>query len=153
MANNKRVHGWIKGIAITCLISLVTVGMIIWYIFSEKFTNTSERKADYTIDAVNLISRFEENNSSANKKYSEKIITVNGIISEPELADTVVNLKMTKSTTGSYLIFAFQKDYFKVLRKLREGDRVSIKGSCSGGAFSEILGAEFVTFKRCVINK
>jgi hypothetical protein len=33
------------------------------------------------------------------------------------------------------------------------GDKVSIKGSCSNGAFSTILETEYITFKRCAVNK
>ena len=38
-------------------------------------------------------------------------------------------------------------------KMLKEGDSVSIKGSCSGGKYSSILDTESITFKRCAINK
>ena len=39
------------------------------------------------------------------------------------------------------------------IQELKEGDPVSLKGSCSGGVLSEILGTESITFKRSSINK
>ena len=56
-------------------------------------------------------------------------------------------------STGSYVIFAFQSQHLAEAKSIKQGDDVSIKGSCSGGAYSEILEAEFITFKRCALNK
>ena len=89
----------------------------------------------------------------ANKKYAEKIITVNGRVTETESADTTINIKMIDSLTDAYIIFAFQEQHLKEAKQLKEGDSVSIKGSCSGGIYSNILETEFVTFKRCTVNK
>ena len=56
--------------------------------------------------------------------------------------------------TGSpILIFSFQQQNLADVKKLKKGDIVSIKGSCSGGIHSEILDIESITFKRCVLNK
>lgn len=124
-----------------------------WYIFNEKFTDTAERKASYTLNALDFIKEFEKNDSLANSKYIEKIIVVNGTVSEVETVDTSVNIKFIDSTTGSYIIFAFQEQHMKAAKQLKEGDLVAIKGSCSGGTYSEILEALFISFKRCAIEK
>ena len=81
------------------------------------------------------------------------MITVSGTVSEIEPADTTVNIKFIDTTSGSYAIFAFQEQHIAEAKTLKVGDSVSIKGSCSGGVFSEILGTEFITFKRCAIVK
>jgi Cu/Ag efflux protein CusF len=132
---------------------LLVIGLgAVWYIFTETFTDTSTEKAVYTINAYTLIKEFQIDLASSNKKYTEQIITVNGRISAIESADTTVNIKMSDSTTGSYAIFAFQaKDMAKV-KQLKEGDSVSIKGSCSGGSFSDILQMHFINLKRCSVN-
>ena len=54
--------------------------------------------------------------------------------------------------SGSYVIFAFQQQDKGLAEKIKVGEKVSIKGSCSGGAFSKILETEYITFKRCAIN-
>lgn len=125
----------------------------IWYIFNEKFTDTTEVKADATKKALELIHEFEKDNAAANKNYSEKIIVVNGMVSEVEGADTTVNIKMADTTSGSYIIFAFQQQHRNEAKAIKPGDSVSIKGSCSGGNYSKILETTYITFKRCVLNK
>ncbi len=150
---NKGSKSLIKKILIAGFILLIVGAVSIWYIFSLKFTDTSEQKSDYVVNAIDFIHEFEKSDSLANIKYSEKIITVNGTVSEVEAADTTLNLKMTDSISGSYIIFGFQKANLEEPKRVKAGDKLSIKGSCSGGAFSEILEVEYITFKRCVISK
>ncbi len=96
---------------------------------------------------------FQQNDSAANKKYTDKIITVSGTVSEIEAADTTLNIKFVDTATGSYAIFAFQQQHLAEAKTVKVGDSVSIKGSCSGSIYSEILQATAVTFKRSTLNK
>ena len=152
-ASKRKMNPWLKGVLIAGLLLLLIGGAAVWYIFNEKFTDTSERKAAFTVNAIDLIHEFQKSDSLANKKYAEQIITVNGRISELEAADTTINVKMVDTLTDAYIIFAFQQQHLKEAKQFKEGDSVSIKGSCSGGIYSEILETEFITFKRCAVNK
>ena len=125
---------------------------VLWYLFTEKVGDTSKEKAEYTMGAQDLIAEFKKNDSLANKKYAEKIIEVSGIVTAVEPADTTANLKMADST-GSSVIFAFQQQHLAEAKMVKVGERVSVKGSCSGGAYSEILETEYITFKRCALSK
>ena len=133
------------------LILLLTVVGVISYIFTEKFEDTAERKADYTVNAIDFMKEFQQNDSLANKRYTEKIISIKGIVSEVETADTTVNIKMSDTATGDYIIFAFQQEHLTEAKKLRKGELVSIKGSCSGGIYSEILETRYISFKRAAL--
>ena len=150
MSNNRKK---LKSIILAVIIVAFAFAVGIWYVFTQKFTDTEKEKADYTINAFDLIKEFKNNDSLANKKYAEKIITVTGLVTEVEAADTTVNIKMADTTSGSYAIFAFQQQNLTEAKAIKEGDKVSIKGSCSGGAYSQILETEFITFKRCALTK
>lgn len=143
----------IKKIFIAIVIFSTFIAIAIWFLFAQKFEDTKREKSVYTTNALDLIKEFRQNDSIANKKYAEKIMTVIGIVTEVESADTTVNIKMGDTTNGSYVIFAFQQQNVNDSRTIKEGDNVSIKGSCSGGAYSKILETEFITFKRCALNK
>ena len=145
----KPVH---KRIITGSLILLLAVAGVVWYFFTEKFTDTAERKADYAVNAVDIIKEFQQNDSLANKKYTEKIISVRGIVSGIEAADTTVNIKMSDTATGDYIIFAFQQQHLSDAKKLKEGELVSIKGSCSGGIYSQILETRYISFKRAALD-
>ena len=147
---NKRP--WLKKLLIITFALLLAGGIGIYLIFTEKFEDIGKQNAAFTITADELIKEFQLNDSAANKKYTEKIILVNGKIAETEAADSTINIKMIDTLTGSYIIFAFQEQHVKEAKQLKEGDIVSIKGSCSGGSYSKILETEYITFKRCAIN-
>ena len=149
----KKINRPYKKWLLAGLIVLLAGAAVAWYIFTEKFTDTNKVKADYTVNAEDLINEFRPNLKQANAKYSEKIIIVNGIVSAVEMADTTANIKMTDSLNGSYIIFAFQEQHLNEARLMKPGDPVSIKGSCSGGVHSEILETDYISFKRCAVNK
>lgn len=149
----KNKRPWLKRLLLAGLVLLLGGSAAVWYIFNEKFTDTKERKADFTVNAMDFLSEFQKADSTANKKYAEKIIIVNGRVTATETADTTINIKMADTVTGSYIIFAFQQQHLAEAKSIKEGDSISIKGSCSGGVYSNILETEFVTFKRCTLNK
>jgi len=149
----KKKKPWLKRILIGLLALVVILAGVYWYVAADKFSDTKDRKADYTVNVLDLIREFQQDDSAANKKYSDKIITVNGTVSEIEAADTTLNIKFIDKATGSYAIFAFQQQHAAEARTVKVGDSISIKGSCSGGIYSEILEANAITFKRSALNK
>ncbi len=146
---NKRFKKWLIVTGVVVLAGAATL----WYIFTEKFEDTKNVKADYTVHAIDLIKEFQQDEAAANKKYTEKIITVNGTVSEIKNADTTANIIMADIKTGAYIIFAFQQQHVAEARQMKVGDNVSIKGSCSGGIYSAILETEKIDFKRCTVNE
>ena len=139
---------WKKKIAIGIGVGIMLAGAAYWYIMNEKFEDTATTQSDYTVNAMELIDAFQAADSTANATYSEKILTVNGRISEVEAADTTVNIKFINTNTGSYLIFDFQPKDVTYAKALQVGDSVSIKGSCSGSMYSQIRKVHVISFKR-----
>ena len=150
---NKGLKPKYKKILLGLFIVLLAGAGVVWYIFTEKFTDTANRKSDFTVNALDFIKEFRQNASMANRKYTEKIVVVNGIVSTIEAADTTANIKFADTSTGDYIIFAFQQQHLADAKKLKKGQHVSIKGSCSGGTYSEILGINYISFKRAALNK
>lgn len=136
----------------TILLIIITIVCSLWYLFSKKYESTALVKTQATIRSVSFLNEFRTDLPASNIKYAEKIISVQGRISQLEKADTTFNIKMTDSA-GAYLIFALQADARSQAMKVTEGDSISIKGSCSGGSFSSILGIVYIPFKRCIIEK
>lgn len=122
-------------------------------VMNESFADTDQLKADYTVNALDLLREYAENDSSANRKYREKIMVVKGIVSKAEtMGDSTVNIQFADST-GSYIIFSFDKNQYPEVKDIKTGDSVSAKGSCSGSIYSEILGTRSISFKRTTITQ
>ena len=133
--------------------SLLLIGVIVYFYFATRtHEDTANLKVDYNVEAIPFIKEFEKDPKTANKKYAEKIIAVKGIVTAAEPADTTMNIKIADTATGSYLIFAFQQQHMAEAKKVNVGDNVVIKGSCSDGVYSEILGNYFISFKRSTVE-
>ena len=123
------------------------------YIMNETYSDTAGIKPDYTISASDLIQEFASNDSGANNKYREKIISVNGAASEVEVkSDSTINIKFADST-GSYINFSLEKNQYEKAKNIKPGDAVSLKGSCSGSFYSDILSTTQISFKRSTLIK
>ena len=150
----KKGNPWRKSLWIIFIVLIIIGAGIYWYVATEKFADTKDRAAAFTVNANDFIREFIADDSAANKKYREKIIVVNGRISELEAPDTTtVNIKFIEPSSGAYVIFAFQEQHLGEARGLNVGDSVSVKGSCSGVAYSSILEVPYVSFKRSTLNK
>ena len=125
----------------------------IWYLATRKFTDTVSEQSIYSIRALELINEFQKSDSVANIKFAGKIISVNGTVTSVEPTDSTVNIKLVDTASGSYAIFNFQQKNLAETKTIKQGDKVTIKGYCSGGVYSKILEAEFISFTRCVLNK
>ncbi|MGQ0738334.1 MAG: OB-fold protein [Bacteroidota bacterium] len=123
------------------------------YVMGETHKATTEIKADFTVRADSLISEFIVNDTAANKKYLEKVLVVNGNASAVDIMTDSTSTIRFADSTGSYAIFALEKDQLEEIKKLSTGDAVSVKGVCSGSIFSEILGTTSINFKRSTLNK
>ncbi|MFI5132268.1 MAG: hypothetical protein ACHQFX_19855 [Chitinophagales bacterium] len=143
---------WLKRILIGILVVVVILAGVYWYYATEKFADTKSKKADYTLNALDFIREFQQDIAAANKKYTDKIIELNGKVSAIEAADTTVNIKMVEPATASYVIFAFQQQHLSEAKSVKEGDSISVKGSFGGGIYSEILEATAISFKRSTLN-
>lgn len=153
MATSKRNWSWTTRILLGTAILLLTGGVLFWCFLNQKFEDTAVVKPAFTVKAIDMIGEFTQNDSLANKKYTEKMVVVNGRITEMETADTTTNIKFTDSLSGSYIIFEFQAQHAKAARNLQVGDLVSLKGSCSGSIYSQLRKAHMISFKRAVLNQ
>lgn len=146
---NKKVLKWLSiGFG-----ALFTIAFIVYFYFHTlRHEDTASLSIDYAVEAIPFIKEFEKDQKAANLKYTEKIIAVKGVITATEPADTTLNIKMADTTTGSYIIFAFQEQHMSQAKQLKEGDIVIIKGSCSDGIYSEILDNYFISFKRSTVE-
>ena len=151
---SKTKRPWQKRLLISILILAGIGAAIYWYIATEKFADTKDREAAFTVNAIDFIREFRKDDSVSNKKYGERIISVNGRVSELESPDSAtVNIKFIDTTTGDYTIFAFQEQYLSEAKSVKVGDSVSVKGSCSGSIYSDLLDAYNIGFIRCTLNK
>lgn len=144
-----RLASWIAG-PLFAWLGFMIIEKKVW---GETFADTDTVKADYTLSANDLINEFTANDTTANKKYREKILSINGNVAQVEVqTDSTVNVKFTGSSKW-FINFSLDKKEFAQSSLLKPGDPVSIKGSCSGSSYSMILDSSSIDFKRSTLKK
>ena len=141
-----------KKVLVTIAALVIVFAAVYIYIATETYSGTKSIKADYELNAVELLQEFRTENAATNQKYADKIILVRGVVTALEEADSAsVNIKIEPAGAGGYLIFAFQEQYLAEARTVRVGDSIAVKGSSSGSSYSEILDTYMVPFKRSTL--
>jgi len=140
------------------LIAFIAVAIIsgAWFGYSEynrKVKDLADVKAQVTIDTQELIAAFEKDEKSANEKYLDKIIAVNGNVKTVEKDDRgYYSVILGDAGTMSSVRCSMDSLHVKDMSGVKEGVQITVKGSCTGFNADELLGSD-VILNRCVIDE
>lgn len=107
-----------------------------------------ESKPDFNLSAPELRVEYSKNEVSADTKYKDKVLIVEGVISSiqknpidnNEYIVTIITEAYGRGTGiyGENLVCVFSKEEQNSISSLNKGDLVFIKGLCKGIKFSSI---------------
>ena len=133
-------------------ITIIIVILLVLGFFGYKYVYHSHKDienatSDFSISVTQLISEYATNETEANTKYLDKVISVSGKVKE-----------VTTEATGAITIFldsgdplaavtcSFYDDEAASVKGLKPGEEVSIKGKCTGKLMDVVLN-------KCSIEK
>ncbi|MCM4152815.1 hypothetical protein DHD05_14555 [Arenibacter sp. N53] len=125
---------------ILSLFLLVIIGLVFSIIYYNKpHANIEKSKPDYSLTAQQLIEEYKEQGIEAEKKYSERIIEVQGQIHKISTikGNSVITLKSSDSDS-SVMCHFLPEENTNVL-KLKNGQVVKVKGKCTGYLLDVIM--------------
>jgi hypothetical protein len=121
----------LKPILITVAI-LGIAGFLFWKFYINKdIANVSGSKADYTINASQLINEALANTAATNTKYANKLIVVDGKINLINATDSSSVISLGDSTTSTIICQVDARNNAGA-KNLKEGAVVKIKGRFTG---------------------
>ena len=123
------------------IIIIVIIGAIVMYLWNKPHRDIAAAKEDFIISATDFYKEYSANETSANAKYLDKVIAVEGVISAIELENadepTVALITATPDMTVSC---GFKKELLSEVKKLKPNDKIKIKGKCDGmGMFGVVI--------------
>jgi len=108
------------------------------YMYNLKHTDMAKAKPDYVITATQLQKEFEDNETTASAKYTNKIIEVTGKIVSIKPADNnVTNITLATGSDFSSVICTFPA--IADPSKLLQGSEITLRGECSGYLMDVLL--------------
>lgn len=118
------------------LILMLTIG---WgfYLYFKPRASIVGTKADVSLPAASLYTEFESAEDSATKKYTDKILEINGSIQELIKTDTTLNIILNGGMLGGINCNMYRPN--SETMSLKKGDSVLIKGRCTGFLADVIL--------------
>jgi len=114
--------------------------------FNRAPVDVNDTSASITINADEILADFEADETVANKKYTDKIIQIKGVISEISTQDGNASITLDSPNFDANIICSFQSEDNLNILKFKAGDEISIKGICTGFLLD-------VVFVKCVIIK
>lgn len=122
------------------ILVLGIIGAFVGYkMYNKPHVDVAEASADISITANKILEEFSENEATANTKYLEKIIEVNGEVAEIKIEKEkgIIALK-TNDDFGSVLCH-LSLESTKKMNTIKEGQIITVKGICTGYLMDVIL--------------
>ena len=126
-------------ISISILIFGSLCFFIVYQTYNTPHSNIMGSTKDISLTADKIMDDFFSDESKANKRYLDKIIEVSGIISELKVVKEkgIITLKTTQDF-GNVLCH-LSEDTSQDIQALSEGQRITLKGVCTGYLMDVIL--------------
>ena len=121
-----------------------------WYQFNRTVQGLANVRADFSVNATDLIKEFVSSEDAANKKYLNKILSVKGMVKNVESAQSTVVLGDTSDMSGVRCVL--DSTASSTIGSFQKGAVITIKGAITGFNKDEtgLLGSD-VQLNRCVI--
>ncbi|GAA0721045.1 hypothetical protein GCM10009430_21890 [Aquimarina litoralis] len=101
-------------------------------IFDEEHINVIATEPELHLSSRSLVASFSKNEQNANDNYKNKVVEVTGSIKEISYLNNRSTLILEGNTRSSSIICDIQPNHKMKLKKLKEGDTITIKGVCKG---------------------
>lgn len=141
-------------IIISVLLVLAAVGIYAWREYHRTNEKLDSVTADYTVQAADLIKEYVANDSLADGKYRNKILSVNGIVKTVDNIDGDCTIVLGDTVDMSSVRCILDSSYAAAGKIIKRGQQVAIKGAITGFKEDEtgMLGSD-VELNRCVVQQ
>ena len=140
---------------IVMVLGAITAGIFTCKQFNRKNRDLSKVKPAFVLQANELIGEFEKDDTSANKKYLGKVVTVQGVLKKIDHDESgYYTLSLGDTATLSSVLCTMDTSHVVDASNLKPVSSISVKGYIIGYEKDEtgLLGSD-VKLNRCVVDK
>ena len=128
-----------KRILLTASIFLTAAVAFGYYLFNKPHGSIIDETPVFVSEATALVNEYEGDENSANSKYLGKVIEVNGTISDKGIDEKgILNITL-KGGDLAGIGCQFDKNFQSDAASLKSGEKVKIKGICTGILMDVVL--------------
>jgi hypothetical protein len=129
------------------LLFLAVAGTAVYMTYNKPHESAADGKADFTTSPIGIVREYLDSEEAANDKYLGKLVVVQGTIRTVVLNPNSATVTMETGDPMTSVLCEFETP--AGLESLKAGDKVAIKGFCSG-----MLGGDMMTdviLNRCAL--
>jgi hypothetical protein len=133
---------WIKIAIAVVLAVIIGVFVVYKFIYNKQHPDFENLDADFSFTVTEFYQKFKVNPVEAGKTYNGKIISLTGILSKVEIADSLVTavFVMKQGDFGDEGIrCTMLRKYNLEAQKLQPDGEVRIKGYCTGYNETDVI--------------
>ena len=117
--------------ALLLLVVLTAAGWALYYYY-KKPPDIRKAAAHYETTAPALLADFNQNESTANAKYLDKVVIVEGVISNIDAEGGNPTVFLETGDPMAAVTCSFYNTESTALKNLKVGTTIKIKGVCTG---------------------
>lgn len=121
------------------LLVLSAIGIISWNQLNKRHPSTENLKTDYSVTATTLLREYSEQEAAANKKYSDKILEIDGEVLRVEATDSTKKITLGEWYSLTGVICEFSPEQKEYVKKIEPGHHIRVKGVCTGMLMDVIM--------------
>lgn len=131
---------------------IIITALYAWHEYNRTIPGLADVQADYSVNATALINEFTTNETTANEKYLNKILSVKGLVKKIEHNGPSGIVVLGDTTDMSSVRCLLDSAATAAASALQPGQAVTVKGAVTGFNKDEtgLLGSD-VQLNRCVI--
>lgn len=126
-----------------CLI-LCLVASIIYRTYNKPHKDLSNIPADFKISASDWLKEFEENEESAQTKYLNKIVRVQGVLTEIQQVDQKIIWIIETGNPLANVQCEMDPRFIDLTKNITTGTTVNVQGICSGKLMDIVINQAVV---------
>lgn len=144
----------IRYVLLSLLVIAGAVGFYIYKEYNRTHKDTAKLTPDYTVGAIDLLKEFESNEQASNKKYWDKVLSVEGMVKEIAKDDRGFYAVILGDTASmSSVRCSIDSAHSNEALTVSKGVTVTVKGICSGYNADEMLGSDIILVRSVIDTK
>lgn len=130
----------IKKLLVAILVIVLVAAGFGFYSYNKKPADIRTTSANYQLTAAALLEEFNKDETVANQKYVDKVLSVQGRVSEVKLdADGQATVILDCGDPMAAITCSFYENEAGSLKNINVGTEITIKGKCTGKLMDVVL--------------
>jgi len=129
-----------KRIIIGAIVVIAIAVGVALYMYNKPHKDIAGSEADVKIEAVMLFDNYTQDEVTANAKYLDKVISVSGTVGSINRENAEEpSLNLNTNDMMGVVTCQFLPEHAYELDNIQEGDKITVKGQCTGMLMDVVL--------------